>query len=72
MHYYERLKAAREDNDLTQAEVAKMLQTTQPQIYKYENGLQEMTVSKLTALCLIYGVSSDYILGLPPTLSKPR
>lgn len=72
MQYYERLKEAREDNDLTQKEVATLTGTTQQQLYKYENGIQDMTAPKLKKLCELYGVSADYILGLPKGLSWPR
>lgn len=72
MKYYERLKAAREDMDLTQQEVAIKTQTTQTQIWRYESGKQEMTVTKLKQLCEIYNVSADYILGLPKNLKWPR
>ena len=72
MQYYERLKATREDQDITQADAAQAIGTTQAQIWKYENGKQEMTVSKLRALCLYYNVSADYILGLPRGLNWPR
>ena len=72
MEYAQRLKEIREDRDLSQTEIAKILGTTQPQIYKYESGLQEMTVSRLAKLCRFYGVSADYILGLPKGLQWPR
>ena len=72
MQIHERLKALREDHDLTQREVAAALKTTQQQIYKYEKGDQEMTISRLKELCQFYGVSADYILGLPKGLSWPR
>lgn len=72
MQYNERLKATREDKDITQEEVAKAINTTQAQIWKYESGAQEMTVPKLRALCLYYHVSADYILGLPRGLDWPR
>lgn len=72
MQYYERLKGIREDMDKSQTDIAQILNTTQQQIYKYENGKQEMTVSKLKALCLYYHVSADYILGLPRGLDWPR
>ena len=64
MEYYEKLKGIREDLDLTQSEVARYLKTTQQQIYKYEAGKQEMTISKFKELCKLYRVSADYILGL--------
>lgn len=72
MEYYDRLKALRDDKDLSQAEIATMLNTTQQQIYKYEKGIQEMSVSRLKILCEFYGVSADYILGLPKGLQWPR
>lgn len=64
MEYYEKLKGIREDLDLTQSDVAKYLKTTQQQIYKYEAGKQEMTVSKFKEICKLYRESADYILGL--------
>ena len=72
MHYYEKLKEIREDLDMSQTTVANQLGTTQQQIYKYENGKQEMTVSKLKELCILYKVSADYILGLPKDLKWQR
>lgn len=72
MEYNERLKATREDKDITQKEAAKAINSTQAQIWKYETGQQEMTVKKLKALCLYYHVSADYILGLPKGLDWPR
>lgn len=72
MQYYERLKQTREDLDLTQREVADMMDTTQAQIWKYESGAQRMTAEKLRQLCIIYHVSADYILGLPQGLDWPR
>lgn len=72
MEYYERLKQTREDRDISQATAAQALETTQQQIYKYENGLQEMTVKRFQKLCEYYGVSADYILGLPKNLDWPR
>ena len=70
--YNERIKALREDQNLTQTQIANILKTTQQQIYKYESGAQEMTVGRLKALCEFYGVSADYVLGLPQGLKWPR
>ncbi|PKM73906.1 MAG: XRE family transcriptional regulator [Firmicutes bacterium HGW-Firmicutes-16] len=72
MELNERIKALRTDNDITQNEVAEALNTTRQQIYKYEAGIQEMTTSKLKALCEYYHVSADYVLGLPKHLNWPR
>lgn len=72
MEYAQKLREIREDRDLTQADIARILGTTQQQIYKYESGIQEMTVSRLIKLCEFYGVSADYILGLPKGLKWLR
>lgn len=72
MQTNEKLKALREDRDLTQEKIATILGTTQQQIYKYEKGIQEMTISRLRTLCEYYGVSADYVLGLPEGLAWPR
>lgn len=62
MYYYPRLRDLREDHDLTQADVAKLLETTQQQYFKYEKGIQEIPVHHLIKLARVYGVSIDYIL----------
>ena len=59
-----RLRDLREDNDLTQTQVAEILKTTQQQYYKYEKGIQEIPTRHLIALAKFYGTTVDYILGL--------
>ena len=58
-----RLKDLREDMDLTQVEVAKILNTTQQQYSKYEIGIRLIPIDKLNILADFYKTSSDYILG---------
>ncbi len=70
--YTEILRELREDSDLTQAQVAAVLGTTQQVYARYEKGINELPVRHLRALCLLYGVSADYILGLPEGLKRPR
>lgn len=72
MHIHERFKSIREDKDYTQAELAEFLGTTRQQVYKYESGAQEMTTERLKKFCLCFGVSADYVLGLPKHLHWPR
>lgn len=62
--YVEVIRELREDNDLKQEVVAKVLGTTQEVYSRYENGRNEMPVRHIIALCKFYGVSADYILGL--------
>lgn len=68
MAYLTRLRDVREDKDMTQADLAKLLQTTQPQIYRYETGKRDIPLEKLVFLCRYFNVSSDYLLGLPNSL----
>ncbi len=72
MELHERLRAAREDADLTQAQAAQAAGCARRQYIRYEQGAQEMGIAKLKALCLALGVSADYLLGLPKGLSWPR
>lgn len=64
MYLYARLRDLREDKELTQADVAKILNTTQQQYGKYELGVQEIPVHHIITLAKFYGVSIDYIVGL--------
>lgn len=61
---YQRLKDLREDNDYKQIDIAKILNMTQQQYSKIENGITEITADRLIKLSIIYDVSVDYLLGL--------
>ena len=65
MEYAQKIRDLREDKDLTQAQIAQLLNTTKNQIGKYERGEQEMPIKHLITLAKFYNVSTDYILGLP-------
>ena len=67
-NYAQILRDLRTDHDLTQAQVAEILNTTKNQVGKYERGEQEMPVKHVVALCAYYKVSADYVLGLPKGL----
>ena len=68
--FYQRLKDLREDHDLTQQDVADVLQTTREQISKYETGKQMMGVDKYIKLARFYNVSLDYLTGIIDTPKK--
>ncbi len=65
--YVDVIRELREDNDLTQSEVAKFLGTTQQVYSRYENGENELPIRHLISLCKLYNVSADYILCLEIT-----
>lgn len=63
MDYRERMRALREDRDLTQAEVAKLLDKSQQGYNHIEVGRAELKIDDLIKLCDFYGVSADYFIG---------
>ena len=64
MDYHKRLKELRVQNGFTQEQVAFILHTRQEQYSKYESGKRELPIKHLIALCLLYRVSADYVLGI--------
>jgi transcriptional regulator with XRE-family HTH domain len=62
--YWVVLRELREDRDLKQSAVARVLGTTQQVYSRYENGINEMPIRHLRTLCEYYNVSADYVLGL--------
>ena len=64
MGYYKRIRDLREDNDMTQKQVAEYLCMKQPQYNRYERGLRDIPSDILIALAQLYNTSTDYILGL--------
>lgn len=61
---YQRIKDLREDKDLLQSDIARILHITQQQYSNIESGRSEIRADQLIALALFYNKSTDYILGL--------
>lgn len=59
-----RLRDLREDNDLTQKEIAEYLHIKQNTYSQYENGQRQLPIDVLVKLAEYYKVSTDYILGI--------
>lgn len=72
MQYNKKLRQLREDNDLTQTKIAKLLNVSQITYSQYERGVRGLPIEHLKTLCLYYGIKSDYILGIPKTLDYPE
>ena len=66
LSYTEKLRGLREDNDLTQAQIAKVLNTSQTMYARYERGANELPIRHLVTLCKFYNVSADYLLSTTP------
>ena len=71
-----RIKDLREENDLTQKQVASYLHIGQNTYSQYETGRRQIPLDALIALAMFYNTSTDYLLGLtnqkePYTSIKP-
>lgn len=69
--FQEKIRGLREDNDLTQENVAKLLGTSQTMYARYERGANEMPIHHLITICRIFNVSADYLLDTSPKTDKP-
>lgn len=67
---YPRLRDLREDKDMNQTQVAKMLGMSQTGYSKYETGENDIPTAILIKLARFYDTSVDYLLG--ETESKER
>ena len=62
--YGERIKELRLERGLTQAQLAKELNTSQKSISKYETEVWDLNTGMIIALSKFFEVSADYLLGL--------
>lgn len=69
MDYRRRLRDIREDRDLTQADIGKVIDKTQQGYNHIETGRAELKIDDLAKLCHYYDLSADYIIGL---INKPK
>lgn len=60
---YPRIRDLREDKDLTQTQIARMLGMSQTGYSKYETGENDIPTAILIKLARFYNTSVDYLLG---------
>ncbi len=60
----EKIKNLREDKNLTQTQLGKILNMTQRKISYIENNQYEPSIQDLVQICRFFSVSSDYLIGL--------
>ena len=70
--FLDKLRGLREDNDLTQAQIAKVLGTSQTMYARYERGANELPIRHLITLCRFYNVSADFFLDTEPDQRRKR
>ena len=63
-NYRDRLRDIREDHDLTQAELGKLLNKSQQGYNHIEAGRAELKIDDLVKICKFYNLSADYLIGL--------
>ncbi len=61
---YQHIKDLREDHDLTQQQLAQLLNISQATYSRYESGTLDIPSTSLIALALFYKTSVDFLLGL--------
>ena len=62
--YFQRLKDIREDRELTQTQIALILNMKQQQYARYESGINEIPFSYIIKLATFYNVPIDYLANL--------
>lgn len=70
MNYIDRIIVLREDNDLKQKSLAKVLRKSQQGYSNLETGRVKFTVEEIIQLCKFYNVSADYILGFTDKITE--
>ena len=63
LNYRQRMRDLREDRDLTQAAVAKIINKSQQGYNHIEMGRAELKIEDLIKLCDFYNVSADFFIG---------
>lgn len=64
INLYPAVRALREDNDMTQKQVAAYLHCSQQVYSNYELGQRDIPTDVLISLSSLYNVSVDFLLGL--------
>ena len=70
MYFYQRLRDLREDADMSQLEIANLLNISQQHYSMYESGKREFPMHHFITLAKYYNVSIDYLVGLIDTPKK--
>lgn len=69
-HYTERIRALREDNDMSQTAIANMLHIAQTTYSDYEHGRVRVPIEHMIELAKFYNVDLNYICGTSNTKNR--
>ncbi len=70
MIFYQRIRDLRIDHDKSQAEIAKVIGTSQSYYAQYESGKRSIPFERVILLARYYNVSIDYLAGIIDTPKK--
>ena len=62
--YLPRIRELREDHDLIQEDICKILHLKQPHYARYETGNRDFPAEYVVKLAMFFNVSTDYIFNL--------
>lgn len=62
--FNEKLKELRKEKNLTQKQLAEILEVSTTCYAGYEQGYREPDFKTFKKICLFFGVSADYLLGM--------
>lgn len=64
MEINKKMRELRKDAKMTQQQVAQKLGIASTTYANYEQGTREPSLSVVSKLCKLYGISADYLLGI--------
>ena len=62
--FSKKIKEIRKNNQLTQKDFAKKIDSTQDMVSRYEKGDIDLSTAMIIKICKTFNVSADYLLGL--------
>jgi Predicted transcriptional regulators len=65
----ERIKALRMNSELSQAKLGEIIGITQQSVYAWETGKTEPDIDAIRKMVSIFGITSDYLLGIDDTVA---
>lgn len=72
MTFGEKLRLLREEHELNQIELGKLLNMTQRKVSYLERDRYEPSLQDIKAICTYFRVSADYLLGFSKPLPYPK
>ncbi len=72
MHFGEKVRYLREEQNISQTELGKALNMTQRKVSYIECGKYEPSIEDIVSICTFFDVSADYLLNIPKGKQYPE